>query len=168
MILKTIFTIVTISVAILVTTAQCEKTNDPIMLRILADDTSITDSCYIDVRIDRFDSSKNDVSRIGENLINGRRIYGIDCGVPRFIINSISIRLYETNYEIGQDIIGDCGDPRFDTSAYKFIMYRNDGALLIFNGSDGAGSYTVMVILSNNEIIKLIDYGGIMIQKLNI
>jgi len=166
--LKSFFKIATIGLVVFVATAQCVKDNELSILRVYAENTNRADSCYMDVSIERFDAKRNDITRINENLINERRIYGTDGVVPHSVIEKINIRLYESEFEIGRDVIGDCVNPRYDESAYKLIVYNNSDAMLIFNGSDGAGTYTVILVVSDGEIVKLIDNGGIILQKLNL
>ena len=96
-----------------------------------------------------FDEEKNDVSKIKENIINGSPAWGIDWSIPRYELESISLKIDEVEIPIADEFYKFCYNPNLGKGYFNAYWGKDYKSVFVFmSGSDGAGGYTIAWFLS--------------------
>jgi hypothetical protein len=104
---------------------------------------------------DKFDTTKHDISKINDNKIDGKIIYGTDCSIPKTEIKYISIIIDNEEISIDPKLYKNFYNPNIgyvDGSKYVDAFFGSDykSVFVLMNGSDGAGAYCVIWIFRKN------------------
>ncbi len=97
----------------------------------------------------------HDISFVNQNTIDGKYAYGIDGDLPHEEILSMDVTIIGRSYSIQRDLFADCYDPTRQKSIRVFLT-ETDTAFIFMNGSDGAGSYSVVWYVSPNSQDRII------------
>ena len=102
-----------------------------------------------------FEIEHHDLSRIKDNIVDGREIYGVDGSIPREEFSTFSLSIDGTDVSIPANIFNRFYDPTFGyqgSSKYVDAFWGNDYdcVFVYMNGSDGAGGYSVTWVLKKN------------------
>lgn len=104
---------------------------------------------------DKFDTANHDISRLMENIIDGRLCHGTDGDVPQTEIKYISLNIDGKEIQIDPALYRDFYNPNLgynDGSKYVDVFWGDDyqSVFMLMNGSDGAGSYSVVWVFRKN------------------
>jgi hypothetical protein len=103
----------------------------------------------------QFKGENHDLSRIRDNIVDGKEIFGVDGSVPREEFSTFSLFIDGTVVPIPANIFSHFYDPNFGyerSSKYVDAFWGNDYecVFVYMNGSDGAGGYSVTWVLRKN------------------
>jgi hypothetical protein len=105
----------------------------------------------------QFQRDRHDLSKINANIVDGRRVFGVDASIPREEFSEFTLTIDGDVVPISPQTFDRFYDPTFGyESGRKYVdAFWGDKYNCVFvymNGSDGAGAYSVTWVLNRTGV----------------
>lgn len=155
-------------IAAVVSVSLISRAATPVeIVRIGNFDSSCDDNIEAIITIVEFNTGDHDTTRIDDSLIDMKISYGFDGCCPHRQIGSIHIITTQSAYNLPTEMFSDCYNPSSNGKSYSLIQTTPETMMLTMAGSDGAGAYFVIWVISPDSIVRIVDNEELSIAFVN-